>query len=75
MTQVFYLCVLSFYAISFSTYLPKRTLMQSLKIMQTTRNREETLTASKDTLCYLSLFLSFTQLTYITQVIQKHDLL
>lgn len=37
----------SFSFLSFSTYLPKRTSIQSLKIMQTTRNQEETLTASK----------------------------
>lgn len=35
---------------SFSIYLPKRMWMLSLKIMQTTRNQEETLTASKEPL-------------------------
>lgn len=43
--KCFFLSV--FCAFSFSTYPPKRTLMQFLKIMQTTRNQEETLTASK----------------------------
>lgn len=42
------------FAFSFSTCLPKRMSTRSLKIMQTTRNQEETLTASKNTHCYLS---------------------
>lgn len=43
-------------AFSFSIYLPKRMLMLSLKIMQTTRNQEETPTASKEPLLILHLF-------------------
>lgn len=43
-------------ASSFSIYLPKRMLIPSLKIMQTTRNREEILTASKELLLIFHLF-------------------
>lgn len=43
-------CVFDF--CSFSTCLPKRMLTQFLKIMQTTRNQEETPTASKHLCCY-----------------------
>lgn len=43
-------------AFSFSIFLPKRMLMLSLKIMQTTRNPEETLTASKEPLLILHFF-------------------
>lgn len=39
-------------AFSFFIYLPKRMLTLSLKIMQTTRNQEETLTASKEPLLF-----------------------
>lgn len=56
-------------AFSFSIYLPKRMLMLSLKIMQTTRNQEETLTASKkpllilhkhkNVLCLISSFVKY----------------
>lgn len=43
-------------AFSFSIYLPKRMLTLSLKIMQTTRNQGETLTASKEPLLIPHLF-------------------
>lgn len=46
-------------AFSFSIYLPKRMSTLSSKIMQTTRNQEETLTASKEPhLIFLLLLLS-----------------
>lgn len=55
-------------AFSFSIYLPKRMLMLSLKIMQTTRNQEETLTASKEPLLLLNKHknVSFHHLSSIT---------
>lgn len=47
-----------FFVFSFSTYLPKRTLMQCLKIMQTTRNQEETQTASQSLGFFYTFLLS-----------------
>lgn len=50
--------------------------MLSLKIMQTTRNQEETLTASKNTDRYLAFSLFFfptlTKLSLITQAMRRH---
>lgn len=40
------------FVFSFSTYLPKRMWMQSLKIMQIIRSQEETLTASKNSVTH-----------------------
>lgn len=53
---------------SFSTFLPKRMLTLSSKIMQTTRNHEETLTASKNTFsfCPLSCCWSCKNCKYVT---------
>lgn len=76
-----FLFVVLFYVFSFSTYLPKRTLTQSLKIMQTTKNQEETLTASKNTHCYLSFSLWWFLFSHSlscyrsTQTVQKRELL